>query len=144
MSDLYNGVDLPTLAQRVEGLSQLAATNVRVAKTSASALSAGIVARLVDGTLAAMADVGMAAQALSPLGITESAVSAAGQPIGLTLYGEIENVGWSWTPQRALFLGPSSQLTQTRQTSWPYLRIVAYAISPTRIFVNPQLPLFQL
>lgn len=71
-------------------------------------------------------------------GITLGAV-ALGATALVQIDGPLEFNGWNWTPELPIYLGNSGVLTQTLPTSG-YLIQVAVADTPTRIFIDVQIP----
>lgn len=71
-------------------------------------------------------------------GLTLSA-GAPGDQVNLQMSGPVDDLHWSWTPG-PLWLGAAGALTQQPPTEG-YLLQVGTALSPTRILLNPSLPI---
>lgn len=144
MSNLYSGVDLTELALAVAGMGEGFASVVRMQKRAAVPMSSGLAVRLLEGgTHVDRASALTSADALAALGITVYAVGAAETPIDVVTYGEVTNDSWSFTPRSAVYLGPNGTLVHTRDPGWPFSRVVGFTVSATRLFVSPQLPVYQ-
>jgi hypothetical protein len=73
------------------------------------------------------------------LGITEGA-AVLGDGIDVRFAGEMTEASWSWTPGAPIYVGASGVLTQTPPVGAAWLRIVAVAVSATRIVVGLREP----
>lgn len=72
------------------------------------------------------------------IGITEGA-AVLGDDVDVRFAGEMTEGSWSWTPDAPIYAGAAGVLTQT-PPSGAWLRIVAVAISATRIVVGLREP----
>lgn len=72
------------------------------------------------------------------IGITEGA-AVLGDDINVRFAGEMTEGSWSWTPDAPIYAGAAGVLTQT-PPSGAWLRIVAVAITATRIVVGLREP----
>lgn len=108
-------------------------------KTAGAALGGHrvVVASGADEVL--VADVTDAAHLHRVLGITEGA-AVQGDGIGVRFAGEMTEGSWSWTPDAPIYVGAAGVLTQTPPVGAAWLRIVAVAISATRIVVGLREP----
>lgn len=80
-----------------------------------------------------------AADKFNVLGVTQGAVSSGGTAT-VTTFGEITNVGWSWTVGVPVFLSTSGNLTQTAPTTG-FRIIIGRPTSATALFVDISEPI---
>jgi hypothetical protein len=73
------------------------------------------------------------------LGITVGAVSQ-GVEINISTLGEMTELTWNWIAGLAIFLGNDGVLTQTPPITG-FQMVVAFAITPTKIMINPKPPI---
>lgn len=73
------------------------------------------------------------------LGITTGAVSN-GSIAQIQIVGVLEEPTWSWNLIDPIFIGTNGQLTQTPPETG-YLYIVAFPMTPTKIFIDKQPPI---
>lgn len=71
------------------------------------------------------------------LGITTGA-ALVGSNATVVTHGTLVEGSWTWTPAQPIYLGVDGVLTQTPNSGWIYVQIVAFAITATEIYVNPQ------
>lgn len=90
-----------------------------------------------------LASVGVQAHARAILGVSVQSATAAETEVEVVHAGEYEDDGWSFIPQRVVFLGMNGTLTQTYDDTWPFVLVIGVAISPTKVFINIRLPIFQ-
>lgn len=108
-------------------------------KTASAAIGGHrvVVADGADGVL--VADPTSAAHLHSVLGITEGA-AVEDDAISVRFAGEMTEDSWSWTPDAPIYVGLAGVLTQTPPVGAAWLRIVAVAVSATRIVVGLREP----
>jgi hypothetical protein len=117
-------------------------TSAGIVKMSRCPLSSGRVVRFDGDSYCTTVSALTASDALTPMGLAQYAVSAADLTVGITAYGEQEDDSWNFVPGGAVFLGANGFLTQTRGQGWAFLRVIGFAITAQRVFVDPQLPVF--
>lgn len=107
-------------------------------KTASAAIGGHrvVVASGADGVL--VADPSDATHIHRVIGITEGA-AVLGDGIDVRFAGEMTEGSWSWTPDAPIYAGAAGVLTQT-PPSGAWLRIVAVAITATRIVVGLREP----
>lgn len=107
-------------------------------KTASAAIGGHrvVVASGADGVL--VADLSDASHLHRVIGITEGA-AGLGDSIDVRYAGEMTEGSWSWTPDAPIYVGAAGVLTQTPPLG-AWLRIVAVAISATRIVVGLREP----
>ncbi len=75
-------------------------------------------------------------------GLTTSAAEQ-GAEVEYMTNGPIEEPSWNWRPMRAVMIGPMGVLTQDpadlEGNAW--VQAIGYAVSPTRLFVAPRVPI---
>lgn len=110
-----------------------------LAKTAGAALGGHrvVVASGADDVL--VADVADAAHLHRVVGITEGA-AVMGDAVDVRFAGEMTEATWSWTPDAPIYVGAAGVLTQTPPVGAAWLRIVAVAVSATRIVVGLREP----
>ena len=92
-----------------------------------------------DGTLA-YASCNDLASAHTLIGLTTHAASA-GESQSVLHLGEIDESGWSWTPDAPVYLGLAGVPTQQPPPDARLLRVIGYALSTTRLYVCPHEPI---
>jgi len=109
-----------------------------LAKTASAAIGGHrvVVASGADGVL--VADPSDITHLHRVIGITEGA-AVLGDGIDVRYAGEMTEGSWNWTPDAPVYAGAAGVLTQT-PPSGAWLRIVAVAISATRIVVDLREP----
>lgn len=129
--------DRPTGPQGPAGATGAAGSVL--AKTASAAIGGHrvVVADGADGVL--VADPTSAAHLHSVLGVTESA-AVEDDAISVRFAGEMTEGSWNWTPDAPIYAGVAGVLTQTPPVGVAWLRIVAVAVSPTRIVVGLREP----
>ena len=80
-----------------------------------------------------------AADKFNVLGVTQGAASLGSAAV-VTTFGEISNVGWSWTVGSPVFLSTTGHLTQTAPTSG-FRTIIGRPITATSLFVDISEPI---
>jgi len=65
---------------------------------------------------------------------------STGSTYTVQTYGEITEVGWTWTGGLPIYIDANGVLTQTYVDLGPntWTRIIGVALSPTKAFINPQ------
>ena len=81
--------------------------------------------------------------ALSVVGISENAASAAGINVTVRRIGLLEYAGWAWTAGLPIFLGRSGALVQASASGAVFIKPMALALTATLILIAPQ-PAIQL
>jgi len=95
-----------------------------------------------DGTLA-YASCDELASAHTLIGLTTHAASA-GESQSVLHLGEIDESGWSWTPDAPVYLGLAGVPTQQPPPDARLLRVIGYALSATRLYVCPHEPILTI
>ncbi len=114
----------------------------RMLKRARGPLSGGKVVRVVDdGDHVDVASALVAADAAAVVGLTLQSAVAAEDQVEVAHAGELEDSAWSFVPG-PVYLGVNGVLTQTRDSSWAFLRIVGTAVSPTKMMINLRPPVF--
>ena len=131
-------VQVSPIEQTVEinkGTLNLTYDGTQASVTAAEALS-GHRAVTIDGYYA---DKDTAGHKFKVLGVTQGAVSLGSTAV-VTTFGEISNVGWSWTVGSPVFLSTTGHLTQTAPTSG-FRTIIGRPITATSLFVDISEPI---
>lgn len=94
-----------------------------------------------DGT-ATYADATNLAHTWTAVGVTTGA-AAAGAPLDVQVFGPLDEPTWTWTPGGPVFLGLTGLLTQTPPAvpAAAFQRVLGVAVTPTRLWVEPQAPI---
>jgi hypothetical protein len=108
-----------------------------VQRTAAQALSGHRVVRTTDATVVDYCDAGTGSHQHALLGVTAES-AAAGTAVNVQTSGALTELAWSWTPGLPIFCGLGGVLTQSFSPAWAWSRIVAWAQSPTVIWIDPQ------
>lgn len=82
-----------------------------------------------------------AAHAWTLAGVTTGA-AAAGDEVTVQRNDVIEHGGWAWTPQQLVFLGLGGVLTQSLPPGAAFCSVLGVALSPTRLMLQLQPPIF--
>lgn len=120
-----------------------AGSTVLLSKWSRGPLSAGRVVRLDGAAHCAPISALNVEDALTPISVVQYAVSEPDAEVQLIPYGEFEDDTYTFSPGGAVFVGPGGQLTQVPSKDWAFVRVVGFALSATRVFVDPQMPVLQ-
>lgn len=114
----------------------------RLVKRARGPLSGGKVVRVVDdGEHVDVASALVVADAAAIVGLTLQSAVAAEDQVEVAHAGELEDSAWSFVPG-VIYLGTNGVLTQTRDPSWSFLRVVGVAMSPTKMLINLRPPVF--
>ena len=131
-------VEISPVQQTVEmhrGTLNLTYDGTQASVTAAEALSGHRVVT-IDGYYA---DKDTAGHKFKILGVTQGAASMGSTAV-VTTFGEISNVGWSWTVASPVFLSTNGQLTQTAPTTG-FRTIIGRPITATSLFVDISEPI---
>lgn len=109
---------------------------------SASSLSGHIAITLDAQGRATPADCTLASHAHALMGITLGA-SGAGASAPVTLSGQLEHLGWTFTPGAPVFLGLAGAITQSLPPQAVFSKVLGVAVTPTRISISFQPSLFR-
>lgn len=113
-----------------------------IVRTAAQALGGHRIVRSVDVSLVDYADASNGLHGSSVLGFTTGA-SIAGGLIAVQNEGDLEFSGWSWTPNQPIWVGTNGMPTQVPpDASSAFDMRVAFAISPTKIFIEIEEPVY--
>lgn len=116
--------------------------SITFVKTADQALSGHRVVRSTSESTVDYCDVNTIGHLDSLLGITTGA-ALSGAETTVVASGELTELSWTWTPGEAIFCGPNGVLTQAYDSSWAWVRIVAFAMSATSIVVQLREPIIQ-
>lgn len=111
-----------------------------VSKLSRAPLSAGSVVYFDGAEHCIKATALYPSDATRAVGVVRYAVSAAEQEVSVLVYGEHDDDTWNFVPGGAVFLGPDGLLTAAVDETWAFVRVMGFALTATRVFVDPQLP----
>lgn len=78
-----------------------------------------------------------AQQALRIAGVSLNA-AAAGDTVNVQVSGLVEHVGWAWTPDQPVYVGLTGDLVQAAPVGAVFVAVLGLALSPTRVFLDPQ------
>lgn len=107
--------------------------------TAADPLSGHRVATVNDDHQAIYADNTNIAHLHAILGVTIGAAEA-GALVSVCTHGPITESSWNWTPRYPIYLGASGVLTQTPPAG-AFVVIVGWAMSKTKMMVDPKMPI---
>lgn len=71
------------------------------------------------------------------VGVIEHAYNA-GATVSVRQSGVIDNLGWSWTPNIPVFVGPNGSLEQTLSPGVKFSQVIGIALTSTKIHIKQQ------
>lgn len=111
-----------------------------VVKRANLPLSGQRVVRQMDGTYVDYCSATTSAHRETLLGITKGAAMPEASVV-VQCDGEMEEPSWAWSVGNPVYCGLNGILTQSFSELWAWTRIVAIAITPTRIRIRLQDPI---
>lgn len=114
-----------------------------VYKRARAPLSSGLVVRADGEDYARPASSLVVDDAFAIAGVSFESAAAPGAVFKVVRLGEMEDSDWSWRPLEPVYVGATGRLTQAIEPGWAFVRVVGFALTPTRIMVDFTAPLFK-
>lgn len=139
--EVISNSEIILLTEIEQGLPGVDGEDFNLTGFAPQAISGQRVVILDENNQIFYADCSDLSRAYQIVGLTQAAIGE-GESGRIITFGEFSENGWNWIPNQPLFLGENGFITQTVLPTAIFIQRIGKSLSPTKIFINLEPPIF--